>query len=64
MPPAPSAGVEMPRREYGRTGISLSVIGFGGILVMGKEQDRANRLVAEAVELCGLTGKLRPLFPL
>jgi len=40
------------------------VIGFGGILVMGKEQDRANRLVAEAVELCGLTGELRPLFPL
>jgi aryl-alcohol dehydrogenase-like predicted oxidoreductase len=40
----------LPRREYGKTGIQLSVIGLGGILVMNEEQDVANRLVAEAVE--------------
>lgn len=64
MPPAPSGGVEVPRRDYGRTGVSLFVIGFGGMLVMGKEQDHANRLVAEAAELRELSGKLRPLLPL
>ncbi len=40
----------LPRREYGRTGISLSIIGFGGIVVMNAEQNHANRVVAEAVE--------------
>ena len=40
----------MERREYGSTGIDLSIIGFGGIVVMGAEQKQADRIVAEAVE--------------
>jgi diketogulonate reductase-like aldo/keto reductase len=46
----PAAADPIPRRAYGHAGDRLSVIGFGGILVMGVEQDHANRLVAEAVE--------------
>jgi aryl-alcohol dehydrogenase-like predicted oxidoreductase len=41
----------MPRRRLGRTGERLSVIGFGGIVVMGKPQEHANRSVASAVDL-------------
>lgn len=40
----------LPRRPYGDTGIALSVIGFGGIVVTDTEQTEANRVVAEAVE--------------
>jgi len=40
----------LPRRAYGDTGERLSIIGFGGIVVSGAEQEQANRLVAEAVE--------------
>ncbi|MCC6682798.1 MAG: aldo/keto reductase [Phycisphaeraceae bacterium] len=41
---------ELPRRAYGRESVPLSVIGFGGIVVMDAEQEHANRVVAEAVE--------------
>lgn len=41
---------KLPRRAYGDTGERLSLIGFGGIVVSGVEQDHANRVVAEAVE--------------
>jgi len=41
---------QLPRRVLGRTGERLSVIGFGGIVVMDEEQSAANRFVAEAVE--------------
>ncbi len=40
----------MHYRVLGRTGQQLSIIGFGGILVVGAEQAEANRLVASAVE--------------
>ena len=40
----------LPRRKYGTTGIELSVIGFGGIVVKDMPQPDANRIVAEAVE--------------
>ena len=40
----------MEKRILGNTGQALSVVGFGGMLVMGEEQQDANRLVAEAVE--------------
>ena len=40
----------LPKRQYGKTDVELSVIGFGGIVVMSMEQGRANRVVAEAVE--------------
>ncbi len=41
---------KLPRRAYGDTGERLSIIGFGGLVVSGVEQEQANRLVAEAVE--------------
>ena len=40
----------MQYRELGKTGQRLSVIGFGGMVVVGHEQSEANQLVAEAVE--------------
>lgn len=40
----------MEYRSLGRTGRQLSVIGFGGILVVSHPQDEANRMVAEAVD--------------
>ena len=47
---ASSNPASIPRREYGNTGVKLSIIGFGGIVIDGAEQDHANRVVAEAVE--------------
>jgi aryl-alcohol dehydrogenase-like predicted oxidoreductase len=38
------------RRSYGRDDIRLSVLGFGGIIVMKEEPAMARRVVAEAVE--------------
>ncbi len=40
----------IPKRAYGKTGVELSVIGFGGIVVTNLPQEEANRVVAEAVE--------------
>lgn len=40
----------IPKRLFGETGIELSVIGLGGVLIMDEEQSHANRLVAEAFE--------------
>ncbi|HWP40463.1 MAG TPA: aldo/keto reductase [Tepidisphaeraceae bacterium] len=39
----------LPRRAY-KPGIDLSIIGFGGIVVMNAEPDHAARVVAQAVE--------------
>lgn len=39
----------LPRRDY-KPGVSLSVIGFGGIVVCGLEQKDADRIVAEAYD--------------
>ena len=47
---APSNAASIPRRQYGNTGIELSIIGFGGIVVAGSEQEHANRVAAEAIE--------------
>ncbi len=30
----------IPKRKYGKTGVMLSVIGFGGIIVMDAEQEK------------------------
>ncbi len=43
------AGAQIPKRPYNKH-INLSIIGFGGIVVMGMEQDEANRTVADAIE--------------
>jgi len=48
--PPSSNPASLPRREYGKTGIRLSAVAFGGLALKGMEQDHANRLVAEAVE--------------
>jgi aryl-alcohol dehydrogenase-like predicted oxidoreductase len=40
---------ELPRRPY-KDGIRLSIIGYGGIVVVGQEQADANRSVAQAVD--------------
>lgn len=40
----------MERRPYGDTGETLSLIGFGGIVVTGAEQTEANRRVREAFD--------------
>ncbi len=41
---------QLPKRPYGNTGVKLSVIGFGGIVVMDAEPDAASKVVADAVE--------------
>ena len=40
----------IPRRKLGRTGEELSIIGFGGIVVMNEETGAASNIVAEAVD--------------
>lgn len=40
----------MQKRPYGNTGIQLSIIGFGGILVMDTQPAEASALVAEAID--------------
>lgn len=42
--------VRLEKRKYGKTNIMLSIIGFGGILVMNESQESANRIVAEAID--------------
>jgi diketogulonate reductase-like aldo/keto reductase len=44
---ASGASQPIPKRPY-RDGVELSVIAFGGIVVVGMEQPAANRVVAEA----------------
>lgn len=39
----------MIRRSYGNTGVELSILGFGGIIVTHLEQSEADRIVAGAV---------------
>jgi len=46
--PGLRAGAPIAKRPYNKD-VSLSVIGFGGIVVMGMEQNEADRTVAEAV---------------
>ncbi len=40
----------MEKRQYGKTGIALSVVGFGGILVTDETPSGAAEIVAEAVD--------------
>ncbi|MBS7639672.1 MAG: aldo/keto reductase [Candidatus Bathyarchaeia archaeon] len=40
----------MEKRRYGRTGVYLSIVGFGGIIVMNESQESANRIVAKAID--------------
>ena len=38
------------RRAYGETGVKLSIVGLGGLVVAGAEQKHANKVVAKAIE--------------
>lgn len=40
----------LQRRTLGRTGVELSIIGMGGIVVMDLPQPEANRIVAESID--------------
>lgn len=39
----------VPRRPY-REGVDISIVGFGGIALVGMRQEEANRLVAETID--------------
>lgn len=39
----------MEKRPYGKSGINLSVVGFGGILVMDESPEESSRLVSQAI---------------
>jgi aryl-alcohol dehydrogenase-like predicted oxidoreductase len=41
---------QLPKRPYGDTGIDLSIIGFGGIVVMNAEPAAASQVVGESIE--------------
>lgn len=41
---------KLSRRQFGKYPEQLSILGFGGIVIKGAEQEHANRVVAEAVE--------------
>lgn len=43
--------VVMEKRELGKTGEKLSIIGFGGIIACGTEQSEVNRIVREAIDM-------------
>jgi len=40
---------EIPKRPYNKE-IDLSIIGFGGIVVVGMKQKKANKTVAESID--------------
>lgn len=40
----------LARRPFGPSGDMLSIVGFGGIILWGMEQTKANRLIGEVVE--------------
>ncbi|MCK5563814.1 MAG: aldo/keto reductase [Planctomycetes bacterium] len=44
-----SGNGHIPKRPYGSTGVKLSVIGFGGIVVMNAEPEVASKAVADAI---------------
>jgi len=44
----------MEKRQLGGTGEELTIVGFGGIVVMDEEQTSANRIVAKAVAEKGI----------
>ena len=50
VPDAGDKARPIPRRKLGKTGEELSIVGFGGIVVMNNSQSFANNIVAEAVD--------------
>ena len=56
---AKTAATPIPRRVLGRTGERLSIIGFGGIVVMNESTGASSNIVAEAVDRGSTTSMLR-----
>ncbi len=48
--PSNSASKPLLKRSLGRTGESLSIVGFGGLVVVGMDQTAADKAVSEAIE--------------
>ncbi|MDH7602111.1 MAG: aldo/keto reductase [Armatimonadota bacterium] len=48
--PSNSTGGPLPKRPLGKTGQKLSIIGFGGLVVVGMDQSDADKTVSEAIE--------------
>ncbi len=44
-----NASDALPRRPYGKEGVEVSVVGFGGIVVADRSQQEADRAVADAI---------------
>ena len=40
----------LPKKTLGKTGREISIIGLGGVVVSGVEQEHANRVVVESIE--------------
>jgi aryl-alcohol dehydrogenase-like predicted oxidoreductase len=60
---APSSNAaRLPRRPYGKTGIDLSIVGLGGMLLNGLEPAAAKRIVAEDVERGGNYFDVAPTY--
>ncbi len=47
---SPTLHGTIPRRTLGKTGVQLSIIGMGGIVVMNSDPNAAKNVVAEAVD--------------
>ncbi len=56
-----TTGGLLPRREY-KDGTELSVVGLGGMLLWGMEQNHADRVVAEFVERGGCYFDVAPTY--
>jgi len=52
-PGAPKNAAAMSRRPFGKAGEQLSIVGLGGLVLARLDQEKSNRLVAEAAE-CGI----------
>jgi aryl-alcohol dehydrogenase-like predicted oxidoreductase len=48
--PLPGSGLKMEQRKLGKTGRRLSIVGFGGIIVMNETEESASQLVSQAID--------------
>jgi aryl-alcohol dehydrogenase-like predicted oxidoreductase len=48
--PIPGGNLKMEQRKLGKTGRRLSIVGFGGIVVMNETAESASQLVKQAIE--------------
>jgi len=60
--PAGANETNSQKRDYGKTGVKLSIIGLGGIVVKGMERSRAHRAVADASIAASITSMWPPTY--